>query len=125
LAAGPITRLFTSEPELSALTRQLLHVACLFLVADAANAVARCILRGTGDVRVPALIGVLSAWLCTPPLTYLLGLKLGCGAVGAWSGFCLEIIIGALILWRRVIKQSWRGAARRSYRLAHLRLTTE
>jgi multidrug resistance protein, MATE family len=125
LAADPITRLFTSEPELSALTRQLLHVACLFLVADSANAVARCILRGTGDVRVPALIGVLSAWLCTPPLTYLLGLKLGFGAIGAWSGFCLEIIIGAIILWRRVIKLSWRGAARRSYRLAHQRLTTQ
>ena len=76
-------------------------------------------------MRVPALIGVLSAWLCTPPLTYLLGLKLGFGAVGAWAGFCLEIIIGALILWRRVVNLSWRGAARRSYRLAHLRLTTE
>lgn len=124
LATDQITRLFTTEPALFALTGRLLHVACLFLVADAANAVARCILRGTGDVRVPALIGVLSAWLCTPPLAYFLGLKLGLGAVGAWTGFCLEIIIGALVLWRRVVKQHWRGAARRSYRLAHVELTT-
>lgn len=123
-AAGPITRMFTDEPELSGVTRRLLHVACIFLVADAANAVARCILRGTGDVRIPAVIGVLSAWLCTPPLAYLLGLKLGFGAVGAWTGFCLEIVVGAAVLWSRVLNQSWLGAARRSYRLARFELAT-
>jgi MATE family multidrug resistance protein len=119
LTAERITRLFTTEPALSTLTRQLLYMACVFLVADAANAVARCILRGTGDVRVPALIGVLSAWIFTPPLAYLLGMKMGLGAVGAWTGFCLEIVLGAAVLWWRVVKRSWVGAARRSYRLAH------
>jgi multidrug resistance protein, MATE family len=115
IGAGQIVALFTREPGLSQLAEHLLHLACVFLVADAANVVARCTLRGTGDVRVPALVGIITAWVMTPPLTYLLGRVLGWGAVGAWSGLCGEILAGAAFLWWRLWSDGWRRSAERSH----------
>jgi MATE family multidrug resistance protein len=116
--AQPIVALFTRDPRLSRLAEQLLHLACVFLVADAANVVARCTLRGTGDVRIPALVGIITAWLMTPPLTYLLGRVLGWGAIGAWSGLCGEILVGAAVLWWRLWSGGWRPTAERCHALA-------
>ena len=110
--AGP--RAFTSDGELVALTAQLLLIAAVFQVFDAVNMIARCTLRGTGDVRFPAVVGTLLAWALTPTSMWLLGYRLGLGAVGGWIGLCAEIIIGALIFWWRVERQGWQGAAVRA-----------
>lgn len=112
--AAPIAALFTHATELGRLTEHVFHIACLFMVADACNIVARCSLRGTGDVRVPALVGIASAWLMTPPLTWLLGRVLGWGVVGAWFGLTCEIVLGAVILWRRLRSDAWRDQAAHS-----------
>jgi multidrug resistance protein, MATE family len=113
LWAAPIAALFTADPALSALTIRVLHVACFFMVADASNVIARCVLRGTGDVRAPAVVGICSAWLLTPPLTYLLGRVLAYGVLGGWLGMTCEIVLGAVLLWLRLL-----GAGARVARLA-------
>lgn len=89
----------------------LLHVSFLFLVADAANVIARGVLRGASDVRFAAIVGIATAWFTTPPLTWLLGVYAGLGAVGGWLGLALEIVVGAAIYWRRVYRGGWRPAA--------------
>ena len=76
----------------------MLWVAAIFQVFDGANVVARGVLRGTGDVVWPAWVGILTAWVATPPLTWLLGWHFGLGALGGWIGLCAEIIVGAAIL---------------------------
>lgn len=93
---------------------RLLYVAAVFQVFDGANMVARGALRGTGDVRYAAVVGVVSSWLMTPPLTWLLGYRLGLGALGGWLGLCGEIIAGAVVLWWRLERQRWRAAAAES-----------
>lgn len=102
---------FTSTPAVAALAIQLCYIAAAFQVFDGASIVARAVLRGTGDVRFPAVIGVCTAWLCTPPLTYLLGVRLELGAVGGWLALCLEIMLGAGVLWWRFQRGSWQAAA--------------
>lgn len=102
---------FTAEPALVATAVGLLHVAAVFQVFDGANIVARSTLRGTGDVRYPALIGVVTSWALTPPLTWWLGYRMHLHAWGGWMGLCAEIIIGALILWWRLERKSWLAAA--------------
>jgi MATE family multidrug resistance protein len=112
LAAEPIAALFTSDPAVVALTARLFWVAAVFQVFDAANIVARSVLRGAGDVRYPAVLAVTIAWVCTPPLTWLLGQRLGWGALGGWLGLCVEIVAGALILWWRLERCHWHASAR-------------
>jgi MATE family multidrug resistance protein len=89
----------------------LMYVAALFLLTDAANMVARAVLRGTGDVRFAAMVGIASAWCMAPPLTWLLGYHFALGVRGGWLGLCAEIAVGATILWWRVWRGGWRVAA--------------
>jgi MATE family multidrug resistance protein len=81
--AGPtLLRAAFDDAELVSTTIGLAYVAAVFLVADAANVVARGVLRGTGDVRYTAVIGIVTAWVSIPPLTWLLGIHFGLGALG-------------------------------------------
>lgn len=105
---------FTDDPALARVGVSLMPAASVFLIPDAANMVARGVLRGTGDVRFPAIVGIACAWGMTPPLTWLLGFQLGIGVRGAWLGLCGEIALGALIVWWRLLRGGWHPAAERS-----------
>jgi MATE family multidrug resistance protein len=112
---------FTAEPSVRSLATQLLWVAAAFQIFDAGSVVARCVLRGTGDVRFPAVIAVVTAWGFTPPLTWLLGYRLGLGALGGWLGLCAEIVVGSALLWWRLERGQWlRWASESRARLASL-----
>jgi MATE family multidrug resistance protein len=89
----------------------LVHVSLVFLVADAANVIARGVLRGASDVRYAAIVGIATSWFTTPPLTWLLGVSVGLGAVGGWIGLAVEIIVGAGLFWLRVLRGGWQPAA--------------
>lgn len=105
---------FRADAAVSSAATTLLHVAAVFQMLDAANIVARAVLRGAGDVRVPAWVGVISSWAFTPPLTWILGYGLGMGAAGGWLGFVAETGIAAVILWWRLERGHWLPAARAS-----------
>ena len=106
-----IASAFTSDPAVVAVAIGLLHIAAVFQIFDASNIVARCSLRGAGDVRYAAVVGVLTSWLCTPTLAWLLGRHYKLGAFGGWLGLCLEIIVSSAILWWRVERRGWMAAA--------------
>jgi MATE family multidrug resistance protein len=99
------------DADLAARATTLLHVSFLFLVADAANVIARGVLRGASDVRYAAIVGIVTAWVTTPPLAWLLGVHAGLGVVGCWLGLALEIVAGAALYWRRVYRGGWKPAA--------------
>ncbi|HKQ69772.1 MAG TPA: MATE family efflux transporter [Polyangiaceae bacterium] len=105
---------FTNDPAVVATSVGLLHIAAVFQLFDAGQIVARCALRGSGDVRYAAVVGVVTSWLCTPTFAWLLGRHYGMGAVGGWLGLCLEIIVGTAILWWRLERGGWLPAARAS-----------
>jgi MATE family multidrug resistance protein len=112
LLGGTITDAMSAgDPVLAERSLALLHVSFAFLLADAANVIARGVLRGAGDVRFAAIIGIATAWLTTPPLAWLLGVHWGLGAVGGWIGLALEIVVGAAIFWRRIFRSGWKPAA--------------
>jgi multidrug resistance protein, MATE family len=114
LAAPLIVSAFTTDAGVLSVATRLLHIAAVFQIFDASNIVARCSLRGAGDVRYAAVVGVLTSWLCTPTLTWLLGLHYKLGAFGGWLGLCLEIMVGSSILWWRVERRGWLAAATKS-----------
>ena len=89
----------------------LVHVGLAFMVADAANVIARGVLRGASDVRYAAVVGIATSWLTTPPLAWFLGMHLDWGVAGGWIGLTVEIFAGALLFWLRVWRGGWRPAA--------------
>lgn len=118
LWAPAITALFGDDLEVRETATLLLYVAAVFQIGDAFNISARSVLRGTGDVRIPAFIGVVVSWLALPPLTWFLGHYLGYGALGAWLGITCEIFVVAAILWWRLLRGGWQVSASESR--AHL-----
>lgn len=108
-----IARAFTDDARLIATIVGLLHVAALFQMADGAMIVARGVLRGTGDVRYPAMVAIVAAWVFTPPLAWLLGSLAGLGALGGWIGLCAEITVVMAMFWWRVERVGWLAEARK------------
>ncbi len=102
---------FISDPAVVALATRLLFVAGTFGLFDALNIVARSVLRGTGDVRFAATVGVTVAWVCTPTLAWSLGHGLGMGALGGWIGIAAEVLVTAVLFTVRVERQGWAKAA--------------
>lgn len=111
VAGGAIARVFTDDPAVVDLARELLLVAAVFQLLDAVNIVLRGALRGARDVRAVALVGVVVVWLCVPGGAWLFGRQMGLGALGGWYGFVAETALASALLgWR------WRhGGWRRRY----------
>ena len=110
---GPIADAFTDDAPLRAIARNLLIVAALFQFLDAAQVVAHGVLRGAGDVRYAAKVAVAASWLAIPPLTWLLGVEAGLGALGGWIGICVELGVAGALLWRRFRSGAWQEVAAR------------
>ena len=107
LLGGPTLLLgFSTDPALRALAMKLLAIGAVMQIFDAANMVARAVLRGKGDVRIPALVGIGTSWVATPPLAWFFGMRLEMGAVGGWIGLSAEILAGALFFWMRLLRRS-------------------
>ncbi|MFO0563740.1 MAG: MATE family efflux transporter [Polyangiales bacterium] len=103
-AGGAIASVFSADVSVVRVATKLLVVAALFQTLDAVNMVLRGLLRGAKDVRFIALVGTTIAWVTIPGAAFLLGKKLGMGAVGGWWGFVLETSLCAAIFgyrWRR------------------------
>jgi len=106
IAAG-----FTDDPALALVTLHLLFVGAAFQIVDGSNIVLRGVLRGTGDVKFAAVFGVIVAWVCTPPLTWLFGHHMGLGAMGGWIGLSAEILVGTIVFGLRLHKGGWKRIA--------------
>ncbi|MCD1617578.1 MATE family efflux transporter [Salipiger manganoxidans] len=106
LIPEPLLALFLSpdEPQREAILRlgsQLLIVAAVFQLVDAAQVVVLGLLRGLQDTRVPMLIAGFSYWGLGLPVALGLGFWADWGAVGIWSGLVIGLGMAALLLLRR------------------------
>ena len=111
LAGRTIASQFGDSADLTRVATHLFWVAAMFQVADAGAMVARGALRGTGDVRYPAVVGTIAAWGLTPPAMWLLGYHAGLGAVGGWIGMSAEIFVTCAVFWIRLERGGWHAAA--------------
>ncbi len=87
--------------EILAVGRALLAVAALFQLVDAAQVMALGLLRGVQDTRAPMLHAVFSYWLVGVPLSWFLGIALGWGGVGVWSGLVIGLGLAAVLMQGR------------------------
>ena len=97
-----IPTLFTSNPEVIAITSQLLVLAALYQLSDGLQNVSVGILRGIQDVRIIMPIAFVSYWLLNLPVGYLLGFTLGMGPSGLFLGFSFGLSAAALLMILRI-----------------------
>ncbi|MGB0775782.1 MAG: MATE family efflux transporter, partial [Akkermansiaceae bacterium] len=93
LAAQMVT-----EPEVISLAAKLLVIAGIFQLVDGSQVVSASALRGLGDVKVPAWLGVFSYWGVAVPLGALLAFSFHQGAQGIWWGLAGGLATAALSL---------------------------
>ena len=100
-----LAALFISDPAVARLAAQLLFLAGCFQVVDGLQAVAMGALRGLKDVRVPTVMTVFAYWVVAFPLGLYLGFATPLGVHGFWIAFCLGLLLIAVGLVARVIRQ--------------------
>ncbi len=96
------------RPVIVALGAQLLILAAIFQLADAAQVMALGLLRGVQDTRVPMIYALVSYWLVGMPCAWLLGFVLDFGAAGIWWGLVIGLALAGILMMTRF----WTGAAR-------------
>lgn len=108
--AGPwmISRFFVADPEVVALGRKLLVLSAIFQAFDAINIISMGGLRGAGDTKWMAIILTLGAYGVFLPLAWGLALPVGLGALGAWIGATIYIILISGVLFSRFHNEKWR-----------------
>ncbi len=80
---------------------QLVIVAALFQIVDAAQVMALGLLRGVQDTTVPMLMATVSYWVIGLPTSYVLAFWAGYGAVGLWLGLVVGLAVASVLLnWR-------------------------
>jgi multidrug resistance protein, MATE family len=101
---GPLTALYTSEPEVVLIAVALIPVAGVFQVFDGLQVVSAGVLRGIGDTAVPFLANLVAFWGIGMPLGLYLCFRTPAGPVGLWWGLvaALAAVAGFLVARVRV-----------------------
>ena len=99
---GWIPTLFTSNPEVIAITSELLIFAALYQLSDGLQNVSVGILRGIQDVKIIMPIAFVSYWLLNLPVGYLFGFTLGMGPSGLFLGFSFGLSMAAVLMIGRI-----------------------
>ena len=101
LLCDPIYSIFTDDPAIHALGRQILLVELVLEIGRSVNIVMVRGLTTAGDVWFPVLVGIFSMWAVAVFGGWLLGSLLGLGLVGIWIAMaCDECLRGVLFVIR-------------------------
>ena len=92
------------NPELEFLTNAFFILSALFFFFDGFRNLYAGALRGLHDSRAPMRIGIISLWIISIPISYIIGFTLNGGPIGLRAGFLTGIILCAFLLWRRFRK---------------------
>lgn len=87
------------------LAAKLLLIGASFFIPEAVLSIVGGSLRGLKDTRVPLLFAGIAYWLIGFSLSYVLGVKIGLGAIGIWIGLSVgtTIYAGLLVLRFRLL----------------------
>jgi MATE family multidrug resistance protein len=112
-----IAAAYTSDQGVAKLAAQLLFMAALFQISDAAQVATACAIRGYKVTRAPMAIHLTAFWVFSLPLGYVLGLApewfpwrppQALGAQGFWIALVVGLTVAALgltALLRQVARQ--------------------
>ncbi len=104
----PLIGIFTRDAETIRLAGQIMLIDIAVEAFRAINNVSDVSLNANGDVKITLASSVLSCWLCSVLLSYVLGIKLGLGLSGVWLAFLADEALKAVLYIFRWKSQKWR-----------------
>ncbi len=108
LAPGTLLRLFSSSEALAHEGRPILRLLGLVQLFAALGLALGGALRGAGATHAVMVIDIACGWCLFLPMTWLFGVVLHGGLLGAWWGVLLWICIYALGMMAWWLKGSWK-----------------
>lgn len=98
--------IYTSDPNLLAITPPLILLAAIFQMSDGLQAVGAGVLRGIKDTRITGIIAFVCYWLIMIPGAYYLCFYTPMGINGIWLAFVVGLTFAAILLLYRFNKMS-------------------
>lgn len=99
--------LFTADPAVHSLARELLLLTIGLQPGFAVNAILFHSLKAAGDVRWPAIVSQVVTWGLSLPLAWFLCVHQGYGVTGIWYAMIAEETIKAVLMARRWRTKEW------------------
>lgn len=109
LCSNFIFGLFTQDPVMLALGKQIMFIEIFLEIGRAFNMVIIRSMQAAGDIKFPVIIGIISMWGVAALLSYVFGIVLGMGLIGVWVAMALDELLRAVLVYRRWKKGTWRG----------------
>ena len=100
-------RLMTDQPELLALSPQLVRICGFVQIGFGSYLILSEAMRGAGDTRWPMVLSNLSTWGVRLPMVVLFGLVFEWGLVGVWYALCGELMFRGAIFTARFLHGGW------------------
>jgi putative MATE family efflux protein len=107
--ATPVVRLFTNDPEVVPLAAACLRILSYGNIGYAYGMVMLQAFNGAGDTVTPTVVNFFGFWLLEIPLAYVLALRMGWRANGAYVSIVVAecaIALAGVLLFRR---GKWKG----------------
>jgi putative MATE family efflux protein len=107
----PIMHLFTHNPEIIRLARQVFFVEIFLETVRAINIVLVGSLNASGDVKFPLTCSLIVLWLVSLPFSYTLTIPVHLGLVGVWIAYTIDEGLRGSLMIRRWRSNIWQGKA--------------
>ncbi len=108
-----VVGLFTDDRVILDLCHSILFVEIVLEIGRSINITMVKCLVATGDVNVPVIFCVFSAWVVAVGLSYVFGIRLGYGLVGIWIAMACDECLRGFAFILRFLQGRWKIA--RSY----------
>ncbi|WP_380024436.1 MATE family efflux transporter [Effusibacillus consociatus] len=99
--------IFTKDTEIVAMGASLLLLCIVLEPGRTFNLVVISSLRAAGDAQFPMLMGILSMWGISVPLSYYLGIHLQFGLLGIWMAFAADEWVRGILMYLRWKSRAW------------------
>jgi putative MATE family efflux protein len=102
-----IISVFTSNPQVQALSMEFLDTILVGLPFFAMFIAGMNIGRGSGSTLIPTVLGMFRLWALRIALSYLLAFLMGMGPQGLWIGIMLSNVVAGLLMLLWVSLGKW------------------
>lgn len=106
--AYDILRIFTEDPEIRAICKQLLLISLITEPSRMVNILAGHCLRSVGDTRYPMVVGLIFIWGILP-IIFAIDHAWTLTIVGMWACFAADEFLRALVNLQRWHSGKWRS----------------